>query len=158
MLYIEEKEWPDQWLREIWVALAVADDGNGYLSAGKFGVWIRSGAEPPERLSMLERRRMMGIRSRRILDEKTKWLVDYESGVAARKVRQCDQETAAIKREIMHLKSICSPGSSAAGTPQRPQSARTDLRPKKPDAPWTERPNSARQYGRAKGQCAALFS
>lgn len=151
VLLIDEKEWPEGKLRSVWAVL-IADSGNGYLGAGKFGVWMRSGEPVPAKLTNLERRRLIGQKARQELNAKTAWRIEYERVAAAENMRQYDKETAAIQREIGQLNSLLH------GTP-RPQSARgaddgdkpASMLPQKPDTPWMYRPASARPEGRAKG-------
>ena len=159
-LLIDEAEWPEARMRTVWAAL-VAGSANGYLPAGKFGTWMRSGEPSPERLTTIERRRIMAMRARRELDRETGRLVGFESEASARSVRQCRDETTVVLKEIKRLRNV---GKVAAA---RPQSARTlsvkndelpeALQPQIPDTPWMCRPATARGYGRGKGECAALF-
>ena len=81
-----EAEWPEARMRAVWAAL-VAGSANGYLPAGKFGPWMRSGEPSPERLTTIERRRIMAMRARRELDRETGRLVGFESEASARSVR-----------------------------------------------------------------------
>jgi len=164
-LLIDECEWPVQRLRAVWASL-IADCSTGLLPAGKFGVWMRSGEPVPPRLTNLERRRLMAVKARKQLDDKTAWLIEYERLAATKNIRRYDQETAAIQREISHLSQLVGAPSPAA----RPQSARRAgprsdedlqggvdrpeaLQPHKPDTPWMYRPVTARPQGRGKGDC-----
>ena len=137
----------------------ISDSANGYLNAGRFGVWMRSGEPVPPRLTNLERRRMMGVHARQQLDANTSWLIEYERVAAAENVRKFAGETTAIQREIARLGD---PGGSGSGSGSRSQSARRApsdaeaLRPRKSDFEGL-RPTSARGQGLGKGACGVLF-
>jgi len=77
VLLISEEEWSDHRVRTVWKVL-IASSPNGYLNAGKFGTFMRSGEPVPPRLTNLERRRMLGVHARKQLDANTLWLIDYE--------------------------------------------------------------------------------
>lgn len=158
-LLISEEEWCDDRLRTVWVVL-IADSPNGYLNAGKFGIFMRAGEPVPPRLTNLERRRMMGVHARKQLDANTLWLIDYERVAAAANMDKFSVETTAIQKEIARLAEISSPRNS------RPQSARAArqkglgdeaLMPRKSEFEGL-RPASARGQGLGKGECAQLFT
>ena len=144
---------------QVWVVL-IADSPNGYLNAGKFGIFMRAGEPVPPRLTNLERRRMMGVHARKQLDANTLWLIDYERVAAAANMDKFSVETTAIQKEIARLAEISSPRNS------RPQSARAArqkglgdeaLMPRKSEFEGL-RPASARGQGLGKGECAQLFT
>ena len=157
-LLISEEEWCDDRLRTVWKVL-IADSPNGYLNAGKFGIFMRAGEPVPPRLTNLERRRMIGVHARKQLDANTLWLIDYERVAAAENMSKFSVETTAIQKEIARLAEISTPRSS------RPQSARASrqkglgdeaLFPRKSEFEGL-RPASARGQGLGKGECAQLF-
>ena len=143
---------------QVWKVL-IADSPNGYLNAGKFGIFMRAGEPVPPRLTNLERRRMIGVHARKQLDANTLWLIDYERVAAAENMSKFSVETTAIQKEIARLAEISTPRSS------RPQSARASrqkglgdeaLFPRKSEFEGL-RPASARGQGLGKGECAQLF-
>ena len=118
-MLIDEREWPESAVQSVWASL-VADSKVGTLKAGPFVAWFRSADQAQERLTIVERRRLMGVRARRMLDASTAVLAQAGRADAKDTMRSFVKQSASLEPQIS---GIVAQIAELRGEPERPSSA-----------------------------------